>query len=189
MTDNFLYFLNIIIFNTKFFLFKMDYPNIQELEEEQEKLRIFWLLVYNAKTPEDNTELLARVDADPTLINKHTSPSNYTILMAVCMSENDNALLAEALLDRGAKIDAWDRDNNDPLVWACAKNNLNVALMLISKGATLRPNYSDGRTACRTALDCYGDSLVPCLTPSEKAERITTLRKALMEAEEKRRSV
>ena len=142
-------------------------------------------------------EVLAAVDQDRRLATRAID-NGTTLLIWACWGRHENPQLAQGLLERGANVharsnDGWnalmfasykgyiavctvlldrgaDPDSNNQLSSALSSaaryDHLQVCLLLISRRANLMLALTTG-----TALDVYGDSKLPRLTPAELEQR------------------
>ena len=59
----------------------------------------------------------------------------YTALHLTCMGNGDRLQLAEYLVDKGVPLDSQDKDNKTALFHVSSRGNLEIARLLISRGA------------------------------------------------------
>ncbi|XP_014234069.1 ankyrin-1-like [Trichogramma pretiosum] len=102
--------------------------------------------------------MLLEYGADPNV----PSPRGHTALHVICKKAGDKADLAEMFLNlcienkwRRIEIDALDGKGFTPLYWALKKNNLEVAKLLLNKGAS--PYLADAKGLTPLHYICQRD--------------------------------
>ena len=145
-------------------------------------------------------EVLEAVDQDRRLAIRTDFISGWTLLFWACLGRNDNPLLAQGLLERGAYVHSWvlmtasqkghiavcavlldhgaHPDSNDQycsaLSIAACNDNLQLCLLFISRRANLMLALKGG-----TALDVYGKFAHRRLSLVEIKERRSIIKTAL----------
>ena len=143
------------------------------------------------------SEVLAAVDLDRRLATR-ADGNGSTLLTWACKGGHDNPQLAQGLLERGANVHARD-SGWDALIHASSRGHIAVCTVLLNRGAdpdTHDQYYSALSQAARydhlqvclllisrranlmldlngdTALERYGNSKRPRLTPDELEQRL-----------------
>ena len=145
-------------------------------------------------------EVLTAVDQDRRLAIRTDFIGGWTLLFWACLGRNDNPLLAQGLLERGAYVHSWvlmtasqkghiavcavlldhgaHPDSNDQycsaLSIAACNDNLQLCLLFISRRANLMLALKGG-----TALDVYGKFAHRRLSLVEIKERRSIIKTAL----------
>ena len=87
-------------------------------------------------------------------INKQHVYRNETPLHTICALDREgNIKIVEALLEKGATIDARNREQQTPLHYACFFGHLEVAMALIDNGAAIDARDDDGNTPLHLAIN------------------------------------
>ncbi len=106
--------------------------------------------VFNASVAGRTTEVLRKIDEDPALLEAHSSDGWTPLHLAAFFGHPD---LANALLDRGAPVDAPSTNamRNTPLHAAAAGGNLPLVQILVKRGADVNARQESGWTALHSA--------------------------------------
>ncbi len=108
------------------------------------------------------TEVLRQIDSDTSLLEAH-SPDGWTMLhLAAFFGYSE---LANALLDRGARIDATSTNamKNTALHAATAAGNTALVKLLIERGASVNARQEGGWTALHSAAQSGNREIVEVL--------------------------
>ena len=92
--------------------------------------------------------LLLQHGADPNLAD---NDGNSPLIRAAMASGDAGRGVAALLLDAEAEIDHQSKEGATALYWACALSNVQVAKLLLERGANTMLKHSNGKTAERRA--------------------------------------
>ena len=105
---------------------------------------ILWAIGNNGNV--DAAKLLMKNGAQPTLDER----------LLIAAIEDDPVTLISALRE-GANIEAVEKDKWTALMWAAALSNDKAVKVLLTYGANVRANNSDGETVSEEACGNFGD--------------------------------
>jgi len=95
------------------------------------------------------------IENDPALLEETVTTSQSTPLLWAVDNECRKENIARYLIDRGANVNAQDKDGCTPLMFACQENQPGTAELLVNKGAKLDLQDKEGGTALMFA--CRND--------------------------------
>jgi ankyrin repeat protein len=106
------------------------------------------------KTTDEIIKSIRNEKTTPKNVNKPHGYRNETPLHTICALDREgNIKIVEALLEKGATIDARNREQQTPLHYACFFGHLNVAMTLIDNGADIHAIDDDGNTPLHLAIN------------------------------------
>lgn len=98
---------------------------------------------------------MSRLDIVRTFLSAKADPNGCDIDGYHALHFCGEPVMAMALLESGARIDARSKHNITPLMWAACNNRLAVVRCLLKRGASVFAGASDGKTALEFAFkDC-----------------------------------
>lgn len=108
------------------------------------------------------SDVLRQIDSDPSLLEAH-STDGWTLLHLAAFF--GHAEIANALLDRGARIDAASTNamKNTPLHAAAAGGNAALVKLLLERGASVNARQDGGWTALHSATQSGNREMVELL--------------------------
>ena len=109
---------------------------------EQDQLNRRLLSAIDSKDPEEVRRLL---DAGADANTRRSSAKDKPTALHIAAEAGDVDMVG-LLLDRGAKIDARDKNRFTPLHTAASKNSADVCSLLLDRGADFDAGTRDGRT-------------------------------------------
>lgn len=106
--------------------------------------------------------VLAEIDRDPALLEAHNSDGWTPLHLAAFFGHAD---LANALLDRGAQVDARSTNSmkNTPLHAAAAGGNAPLVELLVKRGADVNARQDGGFTALHSAAQAGNRGMLEVL--------------------------
>lgn len=118
--------------------------------------------VFNACVAGRVSGVIAHVDRDPTLLESHSTDGWTPLHLAAFFGHPD---LADALLDRGAQVDARSTNamKNTPLHAAAAGSHVDLVQLLAKRGADVNARQEGGWTALHSAAQAGNRAMVEVL--------------------------
>ncbi len=118
--------------------------------------------VYNACVAGRVSAVLEEIDRDPVLLESHSTDGWTPLHLAAFFGHPE---LANALLDRGAQVDARSTNamKNTPLHAAAAGGNVNLVQLLAKRGADVNARQEGGWTALHSAAQAGNRTMVEAL--------------------------
>jgi len=118
--------------------------------------------VFNASVAGQTNVVLDQIDRDRSLIEQHSNDGWTPLHLAAFFGHSD---LADALLDRGAPIDALSTNamKNTPLHAAAAGGKTELVQLLLNRGANPNARQEGGWTALHSAAQAGNREMVEAL--------------------------